>query len=128
MDIMVEQKSRGSEKLLAAWKTRTLTEESVREIGAALDNSPAKVESVSFTGGENATGVSVLLSYGGDDVPRCGNDIEAWLKWQRKHGGKSRPIRIIINGTPFPDVVRMNLEFGQVDRNQIIQDDIVTLN
>lgn len=116
----IDQPKRGSEKLMKAWKTRTLTEESVREIASALDKSPAKVESFSIVGGENATGVRLSLRYDGDDGPWCGNDIQFWLQWLLKHGGHVpviKPPRIIINGIPWPDVVRMELDFGQVETN-----------
>jgi hypothetical protein len=107
-------KARGSEKLLNAWKARILTEEAVREIGKALDDSPAQVNAVRFVGGNNATGVQLSLSYAGDDVPQCGNDILFWLKWHLRHGGEVKPPRIIIDGTPWPDLVRMDLNFGDV--------------
>jgi hypothetical protein len=112
---MAEKQLRGSEKLMAAWKARTLTEESVREIANALDKSPAKVESASLVGGQDATGVKLSLSYEGDDVPWCGNDILFWLKWHMKFGGVVRPPKIIINGIPFPDLLKISLDFGQVE-------------
>jgi hypothetical protein len=112
---MAEKQLRGSEKLMAAWKARTLTEESVREIADALDKSPAKVESASLVGGQDATGVKLSLSYEGDDVPWCGNDILFWLKWHMKFGGVVRPPKIIINGIPFPDLLKISLDFGQVE-------------
>jgi hypothetical protein len=31
-----------------------------------------------------------------------------------EYGGAPRPPKIIINGTPFPDLVRMELDFGRV--------------
>src|SRR5262245_50081857 len=97
---------RGSEKLLAAWKSRVLTEASVQELAASLEKSPAKVESVQFVGGLHASGLQLSLTYADDDVPRCGNDIAFWLQWLRRHGGAPvRPPRVIINGTPFPDLV-----------------------
>ncbi|HEY5945486.1 MAG TPA: hypothetical protein VIV40_08340 [Kofleriaceae bacterium] len=105
-------KSRGSEKLLAAWKNRVLTDEAVKEIAAELEKSPAVVEEVAVVGASNPTGVHVSLMYTGDDVPWCGNDLAFWLKWHRIHGGRTRPPKIIINGIPFPDVVRIQLEFG----------------
>lgn len=105
-------KKRGSEKLLAAWKTRSLSEESVLEIAKALDESPARVDSANVVGGANPSGVQLALSYSGDDVPMCGNDILFWLRWHLKHGGEVKPPRIIINGTPFPDLVRMEVDFG----------------
>jgi hypothetical protein len=111
---MDKQAKRGSEKLMAAWKSRALTEESVREIASALEKSPATVEAANVVGGANATGVSVALRYDGDDGPWCGNDILFWLKWHLTHGGVVKPPRIIINGIPYPDVVRLELDFGHV--------------
>jgi hypothetical protein len=105
---------RGSEKLMAAWKSRALTEESIREIAGALDKSPAKVEGVNVVGGEEATGVQISLRYDGDDGPWCGNDILFWLKWHIQHGGVVQPPKIIINGIPFPEEVLMQLNFGNV--------------
>ena len=107
-------KTRGSEKLLAAWHGRVLTEESVKEIAAALDKSPAIVERAAVVGGANATGMQLSLSYEGDDVPRCGNDITFWLQWLKKHGygGPPPKPRVIINGIPWPDVVKLELIFG----------------
>jgi hypothetical protein len=110
----VMARERGSEKLLAAWKNRALTDESVREIAAALDKSPAVVEHAAVFGGANATGVALTLSYSGDDVPMCGNDLSFWFNWHRRFGGLVRPPKIIINGIPVPDVVRVHLEFGNV--------------
>jgi hypothetical protein len=112
---MATVQKRGSEKLMAAWKTRSLTEESVKEIAAALDKSPAIVEQVSVEGGSNPTGISVALRYDGDDGPQCGNDILFWLRWHLNHGGVVHPPRIIIKGTPWPDLVRMELNFGHAE-------------
>ena len=106
--------SRGSDKLMAAWKARALTEESVREIAAHLEKSPATVERADVAGGAAPTGVSLSLSYSGDDTPWCGNDILFWLKWHRTHGGTVRPPKILINGIPFPDWLRLELDFGHV--------------
>jgi hypothetical protein len=111
---MGNQEQRGSEKLLAAWKARALSEESVREIAAAFEKSGAKVEKAAVFGGASPSSMQLTLSYEGDDVPRCGNDIVFWLKWLRTHGGTPRPPRIIIDGTPFPDLLRMVLDFGSV--------------
>ena len=109
----MEAAVRGSEKLMAAWRSRTLTEESVSEIAKALDETPGKLDTAVFSGGESATGLHVGLTYDGDDVPICGNDILFWLHWHRKYGGVLVPPRIIINGTPFPDYLRLELDFGQ---------------
>lgn len=114
---MENQEKRGSEKLIAAWKARAITEESVREIAEALDKSPAKVEGASVLGGGHSTGVRLSLSYEGDDVPRCGNDILFWFKWHLKYGGELRPPKIIINGTPWPDLVQLDLTFGHGNEN-----------
>ena len=99
---------------MAAWKARVLTEASIKEIAASFEKSPATIEGATFVGGEHSTGLSLSLSYEGDDGPWCGNDILFWLKWHLSHGGNPRPPRIIINGTPFPDLVRMELDFGHV--------------
>jgi hypothetical protein len=111
---MATETLRGSEKLMAAWKARTVTEESVREIAAQFDKSPATVNSADVVGGATPTGVRVSVSYAGDDTPWCGNDILFWLKWHRNHGGPVKPPRIIINGIPFPDFIRLELDFGHV--------------
>ena len=111
---MATKEKRGSEKVMAAWKARVLTEASIKEIAASFEKSPATIEGATFFGGEHSTGLSLSLSYEGDDGPWCGNDILFWLKWHLGHGGNPRPPRIIINGTPFPDLVRMELDFGHV--------------
>src|SRR5690349_14050734 len=97
---------RGSEKLAAAWKHRGLTEEAFHEIGAELDKSPAKVESARVLGGATPTSVQLQLTYSGDDVPYCGNDLAFWLRWHQKWGGVIKPPRIIIKGIPVPDWLR----------------------
>ena len=107
-------KKRGSEKVMAAWQARVLTEESVREIAGAFEKSPARIEGATVVGGEHATGMRLSLAYDGDDGPSCGNDILFWLKWHLGHGGVVHPPKIIINGIPFPDLVRMELDFGHV--------------
>lgn len=114
------QSKRGSEKLLQAWQARALTEASVREIAAGLDATRGTVVSAQITGGERATGMTVGLTYDGDDVPYCGNDIQAWLKWHRHHGGGpiSAP-RILIKGIPVPDVLHLELDFGQVGPQRV---------
>ena len=99
---------------MAAWRARALTEDAVKEIASQFERSPAVVESADVVGGASATGVRVRLSYSGDDTPICGNDILFWLKWHRLHGGTPKPPRIIIDGTPFPDLVRLELDFGHV--------------
>jgi hypothetical protein len=112
---MATKEKRGSDKVMEAWKARALTEASVREIATALEKSPATVEGATVAGGESATGLRLSLRYDGDDTPWCGNDILFWLKWHLGHGGVVRPPRIIINGIPFPDLIRMELDFGHVE-------------
>jgi len=111
---MAEKKKRGSDKLLAAWKARALTEESFKEIVTGLNETPGTIEGATVHGGSEPSGVRVSLSYDGDDVPWCGNDIVFWLRWHRRFGGTVRPPRIIINGTPYPDLARVELDFGNV--------------
>jgi hypothetical protein len=36
----------------------------------------------------------------------------AWLRWRLKFGGSGRPPRILINGQPFPELVHMQLDYG----------------
>ena len=105
---------RGSEKVMAAWNARMLSEESISEIARQFEESPATVESADVVGGEHPTGLRVSLRYDGEDGPWCGNDILFWLKWHLGHGGVVHPPKIIINGIPFPDLVRMELDFGHV--------------
>lgn len=112
---MPNDKIRGSEKLMQAWKARTLSEASVKDIAEALDKSPAQVEGAIVSGGSAATGVRLSLRYEGEDTPRCGNDILFWLQWHRRFGGNPRPPKVIIRGTPFPDLVRLELDFGQFE-------------
>jgi hypothetical protein len=122
---------RGSARLLAAFKSRSFSEEALRELATHLDKSPAAVEGALVKGGSAATGVSLTLSYAGDDVPWCGNDMAFWLQWLRKHGGggtRPRRPRIIINGTPFPDWVRVELSAGDIINPAIQQGLDTSLN
>jgi hypothetical protein len=105
---------RGSEKVIAAWNSRVLSEESIGEIAKQFEESPATVETADVIGGAQPTGLRVSLRYDGEDGPWCGNDILFWLKWHLGHGGVVKPPKIIINGIPFPDLVRMELDFGHV--------------
>jgi hypothetical protein len=119
LDTMSNQRKRGSEKLMKAWKSRVLTEDAFREITEALEKSPATLEAFNIVGGENPTGVQLSLRYDGEDGPWCGNDILFWLKWHLQHGslgGVIKPPRIIINGTPWPEAVTMALDFGRVSQ------------
>lgn len=111
---MARTSTRGSQKLLAAWKARTLSEDAIQEIAKQLESSPANVEKAQIVGGAHPSGVTLGLSYGADDSDGCGNDLNFWLHWHKKHGGVIQPPRILIDGIPFPDVIRVELDFGQV--------------
>lgn len=105
---------RGSSRLREAWKNRTLTEESVESIAVALEQSQATIDKVSFTGGDAPTSMTLALSYEGDDVPICGNDLLFWQKWHHRFGnGTWVPPKVIINGIINPDVLKMVLTFGE---------------
>lgn len=115
------ESTRGSEKLLIAWKERqALTDDSVGQIADLLDSSSAPVESVEFHGGAEPTGVSVGLAFTGDDVelcPRFMSDLLDWLK-------KNPPVGIvtgdvIINGKPRIDLARLNVTFGERSNQQV---------
>src|SRR6187402_2798191 len=104
---------RGSLRLREAWKHRVLTEEGIEAIAKSLDESSANVESVVFSGGDNATGVTMSLVYDADDIPRCGNDLASWLAWHRKFGGGGFvPPRIFTHGILNPELVRIVLTYG----------------
>jgi hypothetical protein len=118
---MLDHKTRGSEKLMAAWNARRLTDESVGEIAAALDESPATLDSAHVVGGEDATGLQVAMSYSGDDIPICGNDLRFWLFWHRKYGGVPKPPRIFIKGIPYPELLTVHLSFGDVGPGPVEQ-------
>jgi hypothetical protein len=109
---------RGSEKLIAgAWNARVISEESVAEIARHFEESPGSIESANVVGGQYPTGLRLSVRYDGDDGPYCGNDILYWLRWHVTHGGVVNAPRIIVNGTPFPDLVQMELDFGHVGGN-----------
>jgi hypothetical protein len=113
--LMEGKERRGSEKIRGAWENRGLTEEGIREIEENFEKSSGTVEQAHLVGGDTPTGLLLSVSYSEDDVPRCGNDLSFWLYWHRKYGGVVRRPKIIINGTPWPDVVRVQLGFGNVE-------------
>jgi len=106
----------GGERFAAGRAPRLLTDESMREIAAALAASPAIVLSGHIVGNDHPTGVMLSLAYEGDDVSACGVDILFWLRWHAVHGnGEVRPPRIIVNGArELPELVRLELDFGDV--------------
>jgi hypothetical protein len=103
-----------------SWNTRLLTDESLSEIADALHASPAMVLSGHVVGGDHPTGVMLSLAYEGNDVTACGKDILFWMRWHAAHGngGALRAPRIIINAaSELPELVRLELDFGTVDRS-----------
>jgi len=106
----------GRERLAGGRAPRPLTDQSMREIAAALAASPAIVLSGHIVGDDSPTGVMLSLAYEGEDVAACGADILFWLRWHVAHGnGDVRPPRIIVNhACELPELVRLELDFGDV--------------
>ncbi len=71
--------ARGSEKLYQAYRTRTITDESVKEISRIIDEGPGTVEDAAFYGGREATGMSMTVAF--DEGEGCGNDLLRILGW-----------------------------------------------
>jgi hypothetical protein len=105
---------RGSAKLQEAWKLRDaeITDAVVEEISALLDKSPAEVGDVQVHGGSRATGLGFSLSYYGDDVPFCGNDLQWLIDFLRKHPIPSEGPIVIINGKPRVDRIHVLASLG----------------
>ena len=107
---------RGSAVLRQAWERKGfhLTDDMVGEIVDQLDVSPATVHDVRVTGGAMPTGISIDVSYEGDDVPWCGNDLSWLIAWHLKHQAPTVCIpRPLVDGIPFPDLIKATLHFGQ---------------
>jgi hypothetical protein len=107
--------TRGSERLLAAWKSRDalISDELVKNVAKVLDNTPAMVSAVNVTGGKAARGLGFTLTYADDDTPRCGNDLVDLLRLLgRNPVGGGGPV-VIINGMPGFDLVRMQVQIGE---------------
>lgn len=103
---MNESRERGSQKLLEAWKSRDqrlITEDHIQQLAEVLEQSPAVVDDVTVVGGDEADGVGFALSYYGDDIPFCGNDMSKILELLRRLGTPSQPPVVIINGKPGLD-------------------------
>lgn len=100
--------------------TRPLTDQSLHEIADALHKSPAMVLSGHIVGGDRPTGVMLSLAYEGEDIAACGTDILFWIRWHLAHGngGAQRAPRIVINpASELPALIRLELDFGAVDRD-----------
>ncbi len=109
---------RGSEKLLAAWKARQLTDQSVQDIAEGLGKSSAEVHSIEFHGGARPTGVAVGLTYRDGTIEECGTDITLWLAWLRRYAAEVEfDRRILIDGV-WPDLLTVTLPFGNVGHLQ----------
>ena len=78
-----------------------------------VGESPATIEGATFYGGEHSTGLSLSLSYEGTTARGAGTTSSSGSSEPRPRW-EPRPPRIIINGTSFPDLVRMELDFGHV--------------
>ena len=117
-------KLRGSARIEKAWKSRALTEESVKEIIEGLGQTKGQIETVDVSGGNSASGMRVGIRYDAELVSWCGNDMTFWLEWLRKYGGRPRKPIIIINGKPVPDELFMQVDFGnfELDRVEQLQD------
>ena len=104
---------RGSEELLEAWRQRAaIDDELVAELAQALQDSPAEVEDVSFSGGDHPSGARLSLAYSGDDIPICGNDLQWLLELLRKRKKVGGEIVVIINGRPALDRVILEAALG----------------
>jgi hypothetical protein len=111
---------RGSKRLFEAWETRVervITDDHVKELGGLLDASPATVDDVQVAGGGQATGVGFSLTYEGDDIPICGNDLSAILALLRRLGTPSEPPIVIINGRPAFDRLTVLATLGVLPAN-----------
>ena len=106
---------RGSQRLLESWENRhrhVITDDDVKQLAEVLDASPAQVGDVTVAGSGEGTGVGLSLSYTGDDIPLCGNDLTRIPELLRKTGAPSRPPVVIINGVPWPDRVTVLATLG----------------
>jgi hypothetical protein len=111
---MTERGVRGSELLLDAWKHRTISDELVGEVAHNLGQSPATVDDV-LTNGDHGLGFS--LTYTGDEIDRCGNDLQWLLDLIRKYGVPYEEPVVIINGRPRLDRVTVLATLGVLPAN-----------
>jgi hypothetical protein len=103
---MADPVARGSSKLFESWEGRArrlITDDEVKALADVLDGSPAVVDDVQVVGGEQATGLGFSLTYSGDDIPICGNDLSRILELLRRLGTPSQPPIVIVNGRPAFD-------------------------
>ena len=107
---------RGSGRLLKAWQSGMihLSDEVVTGLSEVLDGIQGRVETAQVLGETTKQGVRLEVAYDTDD-PGCGNDVTLLLKkLHHLGGGEPVPIRIIINGIPAFDALRMTFEVGNV--------------
>lgn len=119
-DLVVTTDTRGSERLLQTWAARgerLIRDEHVEEVARRLEDSPATVSHVVVAGGTEATGLGLALTYDGDAIDRCGNDMQWLLELLRKLGTPSEPPRWIIDGTVVMDRVTVLATLGVLPAN-----------
>jgi hypothetical protein len=117
---MGEIEARGSSRLFEAWderRTRVITDDHVKALADALESSPAVVDDVQVVGGDQATGLGFSLTYAGDDIPFCGNDLSRILELLRRLGTPSQEPIVIINGRPALDRLTVLATLGVLPAN-----------
>ena len=114
----IDMTERGSARLLKAFEERgvVLSEDLVRGLAEALDGSEAKLGGAWVAPGTEPTGFGMSLAYDGEDLPRCGNDMQWLLELLRKYGTGGVPtIDVIINGRPRIDRALLLVSVGAID-------------
>jgi hypothetical protein len=107
-----EMEERGSAVLLTAWQSGVikLNDEVVTGLSEVLNGIQGRVETARV--GEGRESVAVEIAYD-EDTPQCGNDLSLLFRWIHDAGGDI-PVRVLINGIPAFDSVRVVLEVGNV--------------
>jgi hypothetical protein len=107
-----ETAERGSAVLLKAWQAGVirLNDEIVTGLSEVLNGIQGHVETARV--GESRGAVAVEIAYD-EDTPQCGNDLNRLFRWIHDFGGDI-PVRVLINGVPAFDSLRVLLEVGNV--------------
>jgi hypothetical protein len=117
---MGDIEARGSSRLFEAWDERRahlITDDHVKTLADVLESSPALVDDVQVAGGDQATGLGFSLTYTGDDIPVCGNDLSRILELLRKLGTPSQEPIVIVNGRPAFDRLTVLATLGVLPAN-----------
>jgi hypothetical protein len=103
---------RGSAVLLKAWQSGVirLNDEVVTGLSEVLNGIQGRVETARVAEGREAVAVEIAYD---EDTPQCGNDLSLVFRWIRDVGSDI-PVRVLINGVPAFDSVRVVLEVGNV--------------